>query len=186
MVSIQIANSAGTEWRGAFATRLGSAWLSWRVSERPERMLGMRKGAASGPMLTEEASHMRWNCEAFWCRGILPKAGTGPLRDLSQAPTADLNLTTSMGQLIVVGSDGSGDEHGSDVRPSRAGWSWTALAPAGQQLGSIFGGIEDDHAQTVPRAELHAAVHCLQHVATATGVRVELRIDNAHVVHAFH
>jgi ribonuclease HI len=163
------------------------------------------EAAALGPALDEVVGRARWsegvpppNCEAFWCRGILPRAGSGPLKDLLEAPPVEpvasghaaplgnLKLTAEMGPLITIGSDGSGGEHGSDTRLRRVGWSWVALSPEGQVLGSVHGGIEADFAQTVPRAELHAVIHFLRHVEILEGVSVEVHIDNAYVVNSFH
>jgi hypothetical protein len=190
--------------RGVEGTLLHQAWqcpvvLEGIGSAREEaRHL---EGAALGPVLSEAASRERWSqglpppcCEAFWCRGILPKAGTGPLQELLQvmdteptarghaAPEGHMELTEGMGPIVTVGSDGSGGEHGADPTLRRVGWSWAALSPDGTLLGSVHGGLGNDFPQTVPRAELHAAVHFLQHVSLADNVQVELHIDNSYVV----
>jgi ribonuclease HI len=155
--------------------------------------------------LSEAACRDSWSqgipppdCEAFWCRGILPQAGTGHLSDLLTAPQAEpvargraapageLRLTPSLGPLVIVGSDGSGGAHGSDTRLRRVGWSWVALSADGITLGSVHGGISNELPQTVPRAELHAAIHFLRHVILSDGVQVELHIDNSYVVSSFH
>lgn len=93
-----------------------------------------------------EAARQRWaegvppsECEAFWCRGILPRAGTGPLSALLVAPDhatefggsaragVRLRLTRELGGHFVAGSDGSGGEHARDARLRRAGWGWAIL-----------------------------------------------------------
>jgi ribonuclease HI len=84
---------------------------------------------------------------------------------------------SSSANPLVAGSDGSGGQHGTDPRLRRVGWSWVVLKADGKVLGGATGGIEGK-AQTVPRAELFAVVHFLEHVIG----HVTLYIDNKYVV----
>ena len=133
---------------------------------------------------------------AFWCRGIVPKAGTGALAQLLYVPTrphrrqgdiaADefLVIRAEHGGNITIGSDGSGGRFGSDVRLRRVGWSWAAFDCGMQVIGTIRGQVDGE--QTVPRSELFALVHLVTHVRIPDGVLVEMHIDNAYVVNQVH
>ena len=166
----------------------------------------LEEPARAASSVDEPAARRRWaagvppaECEAFWLRGILPKAGTGPLRDLLVAGEPDHvtighlspeeRITISRrkyGVVVTIGSDGSGGEHGTDPRLRRVGWSWAALKSCGEVVGGISGGLNGNQAQTVPRSELFAAVHFLTHVTVIGEVLVEMFIDNLYVVNALH
>ena len=80
-----------------------------------------------GGELAEDAARRSWararpppQCQAFWCRGILPKAGTGPLWQLlgtrarphevkgDMQEDGFINLRLQHGTCVTTGSDGSG------------------------------------------------------------------------------
>jgi hypothetical protein len=127
--------------------------------------------------------------EAFWSRGIPPPPQT---LNLLQPPEhriewigelvkdGTLMIDThgsSKSEPLFAGSDGSGGKHGTDPRLRRVGWSWAVLQANGRILAGASGGLTGK-AQTVPRAELFAAVHFLEHVVG----HATLYIDNKFVV----
>ena len=137
------------------------------------------------------------NCVAFWCRGILPSPGTGVLENVLQPPAnatvrngiargCSCRITKEFGLHLTAGSDGSGGKYASDVRLRSVGWSWTLLAPSGEELGHSYGGIAGRSGQTVPRAELTAAIDFLRVAEIDEEVSVDLFIDNSYTVNLLH
>ena len=101
----------------------------------------------------------------FWLRGLVP-ANKMPKASEPVAVTeafGDMNCTGAQksGPGLYFG-DGSGGKHSSDRRLRRCGWSVCHVAPGGllevaDLLGGVYGTLES-HLQTVPRAELWAAI----------------------------
>ena len=98
-----------------------------------------------------------------------------------------IRLEVRHGTKIIAGSEGSGGKHAIDPRLRRVGWGWCVLRADFSLIGSISGGLGSEQGlQTVPRAELQAAVHFLTHVWISDGVIVELHVDNSFVVNGLH
>ena len=61
------------------------------------------------------------------------------------------------------------------------------LTEGGDSIGTMSGGLaQDDHEQTVPRAELFAVVHLLNCLSMSAGMVIHVYVDNKYVVDTMH
>ena len=88
-----------------------------------------------------------------------------------------VNLDEDEEVRLTAGSDGRRGTISADPRLRRIGWAWVVLNKHGTVLGGASGGLPGE-VQTVLRAELFGAWHCLVH----TNGHITLYIDNKTVV----
>ena len=135
--------------------------------------------------LLDKAKEGKESHPCFWSRGLTPSSWTQP-----SAPS-DSPCTYAIGdERWWAGRfylDGSGGRATSDRRRRRAGWAAVNITPEEwgmPQLHQVLFGPLGGPKQTVPRAELTAAIRVLDNISGEPGL-VELMSDCAYVVKGF-
>ena len=144
---------------------------------------GLGEEIVSTQELAFEAIEGSGQNPGFWLRGLTPKAWSfslDPMQSKSQVWGVFQEQGARLQPSYLLATDGSGGEHGNDVRLRRVGWGLVLLNIANAQpLGTAYGTVEGS--QTVPRAELYALVF----VAENTQGSATVLIDSSYVVKGF-
>jgi ribonuclease HI len=155
--------------------------LFWSCPKVKEQMGDQWKVSSS---LVAVARRAAANCPVMWCRGLVPSDWTfgellgqlGPGSTFSWGLFDKFKVVPATG--LVAATDGSGGSHGGDSRLRRVGWGIVLLTKDGTPVGWKAGGLEDDQRlQSVPRAELRAAVE----IARCTSGSLDVWTDCSYV-----
>ena len=155
-------------------------------SQHPDFGPAFRASASLKPRAAME----RDMCPIFWLRGLVPKSWTTLPAPPDQLPV--FLIGDGHWGSGIFHTDGAGGKWGSDRRRRRCGWGATRIADGTGSftLGAgAFGGLPGPK-QTVPLAELHAAMQVIRLAVGAfeaggSALGLDIRVDAAYVVKGF-